>query len=402
MSSHKSASGTGTIRKITVTRNGKDYTYWQARFTSGYDPCTGKQIQHSITGKTQKEVSEKLNQVVTEINNKEYHEPSKITVAEWMKTWADTYTPNIKPSTAYLYGRYVDLYIVPSLGSIKLSALDAPTVQKFYNSLGAPRKDDKDPLSPKTIKCVHGVLHKALGKAVTLGYMKANPTADCDLSRVVQKEMVPLDNNQIAAFLAATEGNAHEWAYKIALFTGLREGELLGLTWDCVNLEEGTLTVRQQLRREQAKGGKYYFSTPKNGKVRTLKLPPTVVEYFCMQALAQADLLQKAKSLWNNEYNLVFTNEIGGFLSYRTLYDCYKRIVASIGVPNARFHDLRHTYAATSLQNGDDIKTLQGNLGHATAAFTLDRYGHITDNMKNASAERMEAYMQQFPSKKCP
>ena len=121
-----------------------------------------------------------------------------------------------------------------------------------------------------------------------------------------------------------------------------------------------------------------------------------------MQALAQADLQEKAKSLWNNEYNLVFSNEIGSFLSYRTLYDCYKRIVASIGIPNARFHDLRHTYAATSLQNGDDIKTLQGNLGHATAAFTLDRYGHITDNMKNASAERMEAYMQQFPAKKCP
>ena len=402
MSSHKNASGAGTIRKITVTKSGKDYTYWQARFTSGYDPCTGKQIQHSITGKTQKEVSEKLSRVVTEVNNKEYREPSKITVAEWMKTWADTYTPNIKSSTAYLYSRYIDLYIVPSLGSIKLSALDAPTVQKFYNSLGATRKDGKGPLSPKTIKCVHGVLHKALGKAVTLGYMKANPTADCDLSRVVQAEIMPLDNNQIAAFLAATEGNVHEWAYKIALFTGLREGELLGLTWDCVNLEEGTLTVRQQLRRELEKGGQYYFSTPKNGKVRTLKLPPTVVEYFCMQALAQADLQEKAKSLWNNEFGLVFTNEIGGFLSYRTLYDCYKRIVASIGVPNARFHDLRHTYAATSLQNGDDIKTLQGNLGHATAAFTLDRYGHITDNMKNASAERMEAYMQQFPAKKCP
>lgn len=93
------------------------------------------------------------------------------------------------------------------------------------------------------------------------------------------------------------------------------------------------------------------------------------------------------------ETNLVFTNETGGVLSYRTVYDCFKRVAAKLGFPDARFHDLRHTYAVASIQCGDDIKTVQENLGHATAAFTLDVYGHVTERMKKESANRMEAFI---------
>lgn len=90
---------------------------------------------------------------------------------------------------------------------------------------------------------------------------------------------------------------------------------------------------------------------------------------------------------------MVFTNMTGGYLSYRTVYDCFKRIVATIGAPELRFHDLRHTFAVTSLRAGDDIKTVQGNLGHHTAAFTLDVYGHVTEEMKKDSAQRMEGFI---------
>ena len=100
----------------------------------------------------------------------------------------------------------------------------------------------------------------------------------------------------------------------------------------------------------------------------------------------------EAGDAWE-EHGLVFTNQTGGYLSYRTVYDCFKRIVRNIGAPATRFHDLRHTFAVASIKSGDDIKTVQENLGHATAAFTLDVYGHVTKQMKQDSAARMEQFI---------
>lgn len=396
----KAANGSGSIRKTTKLYTAKNgsitvYEYWEGRYSAGYNPETGKPILKTIQGRTKNDVAEKLREKTVEIDQGTYIEPSKITVACWMNTWATEYLIGVKPSTAYLYRRHIDMYIIPELGTIQLSALTAPTIQKFYNSLGKPRKNGKKPLAPKTIKGIHGVLHGALQKAVAIGYIRSNPSDACEIPRVVRKEIKPLDETQISAFLCAINGHVHEWAYKIALFTGLREGELLGLTWDCVDLDKGRLTVNKQLRREQEKGGQYYLSPPKNSKSRTLTLAPTVIGFFREQQAKQAEMQRNAGDAWKNENNLVFSNKTGGYLSYRTLYDCFKRVVAAIGTPTTRFHDLRHSYAVAAIQSGDDIKTVQENLGHATAAFTLEVYGHVTDYMKKASADRMEQFIKQ-------
>ena len=157
----------------------------------------------------------------------------------------------------------------------------------------------------------------------------------------------------------------------------------------------------------QEKGGNYYISTPKNGKARTISIGPSIIHLFQLQKQKLDTLKKAAGTLWNDcpmvftlsisteaPYDLVFRNEVGDRLSYRTVYDCFKRVVARIGIPNARFHDLRHTYAVASIKSGDDIKTLQSNLGHSTAAFTLDVYGHITEQMRCDSADRMERFIQ--------
>ena len=172
----KGANGAGSIRKITTTRNGKEYTYWQGRYTEGYDACTGKQIQRSITGKTQKEVAQKLRQITAEIDAKTYVAPCKLSISEWMSIWAQDYLVGVKASTAYLYRRTIELYIDPHLGHIRLDALNAHTVQHFYNELAKPSKPDAAPLSAKSIKNIHGVLHKALKQAVLIGYLRTNPT----------------------------------------------------------------------------------------------------------------------------------------------------------------------------------------------------------------------------------
>lgn len=388
----KGANGAGSIRKITTTRNGKEYTYWQGRYTEGYDACTGKQIQRSITGKTQKEVAQKLRQITAEIDAKTYVAPCKLSVTEWMSIWAQDYLVGIKASTAYLYKRTIELYIDPHLGHIRLDALNAHTVQHFYNELAKPSKPDAAPLSAKSIKNIHGVLHKALNQAVLIGYLRTNPTEACILPRIIRKEMHPLEEDQVAVFLREVQGHPHEYLYKIALFTGLREGELLGLMWDCVDFEKGTILVNKQLRRSQRKGGTYYFSPPKNNKSRTITPAPYVMKLLQAQKVQQAKQRLKAGPAWEDS-GLVFTNEFGRYISYRAIFDSFKRIVKRIGLSDARIHDLRHTYAVNCIRAGDDIKTVQSNLGHATAAFTLDVYGHFTDDMRSVSAQRMEQFI---------
>ena len=388
----KGANGAGSIRKIATTRNGKEYTYWQGRYTEGYDACTGKQIQRSITGKTQKEVAQKLRQITAEIDVKTYVAPCKLSVAEWMAVWAQDYLVGIKASTAYLYKRTIELYIEPHLGHIRLDTLNAHTVQHFYNELAKPSKPEVAPLSAKSIKNIHGVLHKALKQAVLTGYLRTNPSEACILPRIIRKEMRPLEEDQVAVFLREVQGHPHEYLYKIALFTGLREGELLGLMWDCVDFEKGTILINKQLRRSQRKGGTYYFSPPKNNKSRTITPAPYVMKLLQAQKVQQAEQRLMAGPAWEAS-GLVFTNEFGRYVSYRAIFDSFKRIVKRIGLPDARIHDLRHTYAVNCIRAGDDIKTVQSNLGHATAAFTLDVYGHFTDDMRSVSAQRMEGFI---------
>ncbi|MGM9593154.1 MAG: tyrosine-type recombinase/integrase [Candidatus Onthomonas sp.] len=387
----KSAAGTGTIRKKTVTRNGKEYTFWEARYTAGTDPGTGKQIQRSISGKTQKEVAKKLKEVTASLDAGTYIAPSKMTVGEWLDIWARDYLGGVKPFTVASYTGTIRNHIKPALGAIRLEALNAHTIQGFYNSLGKP-KGDKPGLSPKTVKNVHGVLHKALKQAVLIGYIRSNPADACTLPRIEKKQIKPLDEEQSRRFLEAIKGQRLEDLFTVTLFTGMREGEVLGLTWDCVDFEKGLILINKQLQREKKKGGAYIFAPLKNDKARTITPAPWVMQLLRTHRSKQNEQRLRAGELWEDS-GLVFTDERGHHLAIHTVYSAFKKVAASIGCPDARFHDLRHSYAVAAIRSGDDIKTVQGNLGHATAAFTLDVYGHVTDQMKRESANRMEQYI---------
>ena len=390
--SQKSTSGMGSIRKITREINGKTYTYYEARYTAGFDPGTGKQIQRSITGKTQKEVSQKLKAALAALDSGTYIAPCKMTVAEWLDVWADQYLGGVKESTVAAYNATIRTHIKPGLGAIRLDALDTHLVQSFYNGLRETTKD-RAAVSPKTVKNVHGILHKALQQAVANGYIRFNPTNSCILPRIEKKELQPLDEAETKLFLDTVKGHPLELLYTITLFTGLREGEALGLTWDRVDFIRGTILISKQLQKEKKAGGQFHLVSLKNDKPRRIQPAPWVMQLLRDRKLQQYEHKEKAGAAWSNPLNLVFTNELGGNLIPQTVVRHFKEIVTAIGRPDARFHDLRHSYAVASLRSGDDIKTVQGNLGHATAAFTLDVYGHVTNQMQEASAIRMEAYI---------
>lgn len=392
MSAKKSASGTGTIRKKTVTRNGKPYTYWEARFTAGVDPGTGKQVQRSITGKTQREVARKLKEAVAALDAGTYVAPSRLTLGEWLDIWLQDYLGGVKPFTVASYVGIVKNHLKPALGATRLESLNAHTIQRFYNNLGKPKEEGGAGLSAKSVKNVHGVLHKALQQAVLIGYLRANPADACILPRAVKREIAPFDEAQSRAFLEEIQGSPMEDLFAFTLFTGLREGEVLGLTWDCVDFQTGVIRVEKQLQREKKKNGAYIFAPLKNDRARTITPAPWVMELLRAHRARQSAQQLQAGTFWEDS-GLVFTNELGGHLAISTVYKEFKRAATAIGRPDARFHDLRHSYAVAAIRSGDDIKTVQGNLGHATATFTLDVYGHVTDQMKQESAQRMEQYI---------
>lgn len=379
----KGAKGGGTIRKKTVTRDGKEYTYWEARITTGRDPGTGKQVQRSFTGKTQKEVREKLQAAAVAVNGGTYADLSRLTVGQWLDIWARDYLGNVKPTTANAYKSYIKNHIRPSLGAVRLTDLHPHTVQNFINSL--------DGLAPSSVHVLYRVLHIAMGKAVDLNYIPRNPAARCVLPKAERKEIHPLTDEQAAALIRAAGGTRIEHLVTLALFTGLRLSELLGLTWDAVDFDRGTIAVDKQLSADFTRGP--LFSTPKSGKPRIVMPAASAFQALRKQKTKQAEQRLKAGPLWVNTCGLIFIDEDGGPMSQQTVEKEFASIRAAVGLVAFRFHDLRHTFAVNSIRAGDDIKTIQDNLGHATAAFTLDVYGHVTETMKQDSAARMETFI---------
>lgn len=407
----RGAPGGGSIRKKTVIRNGVPYTYWEARITTGFDPGTGRQKQRSFSGKTQKDVREKMQAELVKLNNHEYQEPSNMTLGKWLEKWERDCLNGVKPFTRLNYAQHIKNHILPALGSRKLQKLSGMDIQRFCNELlekgGKKRLHDKDgnilkkdgkpvyesaPLSAKTVKNIYGVLHKALEKAVQAGHIRTNPADQCELSRVEKKEIRPLDSKDIARLMEAVQNHPFRALFLTTLFTGMRRGEVCGLRWDCVDLDSGTITINKQLQNIPGQPGAYRLVSTKNGKGRTLKVSRFVIDLLRQQKAEQEKMRRMVGALWHED-GYVFCNAMGEHLSPSTVYHNFKRIANDIGVPDARLHDLRHSYAVASLQAGDDIKTVQSNLGHHTASFTLDVYGHVTAQMQQASADRMDAYI---------
>ena len=262
----RAANGNGSIRKKTQIKNGKTYTWWEGRITTERDPGTGKQIQRSVSGKTQEEVRKKLSKIATEIDNRTYVKPSKQTLGEWLDIWLDTYVAySVKPYTEDSYREACENHIKPSLGNVRLEELNAPQIQQLYNKLIRQKG-----LSAKTVKNVHGVLHRALNQAVRIGSLRSNPSDACDLPKVYQKEIVPMEQEEIMAFLNAIQGEKFEYIYQVTLFTGMRQGEVLGLTWDCVDFNANTLYINKQLQKSKKVGGVYQLVPTKNSKARLI------------------------------------------------------------------------------------------------------------------------------------
>lgn len=310
------------------------------------------------------------------------------------------YTFDKKYSTLKGYKAQINKHIRPGIGKYNLSQLNPMILQRFFNHLSEPNEKGKV-LSPKSIKNVYIILSGILEQAVENEMISKNPCKKVKLPKVYNKQITPLTDKQVKDFLEIiSTDEIYGTILRVIVFTGLRLGEAMGLTWDCVDFEKGALNINKQLQRRPQKDGGSTLTSVKSGKPRILKPAPFVMQLLKIRYTEQIMQKQRSEDLWlawsNEEEHkkaLVFTNLQGGYLIPKRVYLHFKSAAVAIGAPDARVHDLRHTYAVLSLQNGDDIKTVQENLGHASAAFTLDVYGHVSDRMKKESANRMEEYI---------
>lgn len=381
---HRAPKGQGSVSKRERIINGKVYTSWIARI-SIRDEMTNKRKYITFSAKTQQEALAKLREAQQNIINGTYATPSKLTVAEWLDIYFSEYTLNIKPSTANVYNYTKEKYIKPQLGNIRLQALTPAHVQKYINNLS------KSNLSPKSVKNCAGLLHCALQKAVQLNYISSNPAHGCVLPKVTHKPITALSAEEMKLFLNGIQGNRFESIYKLFLFSGMRESECLGLHWENIDFENSCITVNHQLYYDRV--SKTYSDAPtKTCNVRTIPLPDSITEMLRTVKEKQFRDRQSAGELWQNSDNYVFTDELGHFITQKTLFNSFKRTIAKIpGLPEGlNIHSLRHSFASLSLVNGCDVKTVSELLGHSNASTTLNIYAHSNDTAKRENASRIE------------
>lgn len=371
----KRANGDGSIRK---RKDGR----WEGRYVVGRDPDTGKMVTKNVLGKTQAEVKEKLRKAIDNSRQLDYTKEGKYTVGQWLDEWFDAYAKvKVRASSHQTYKGYIENHIKPNIGDIPIEKLTSLRLQKFYRKLltegRVPRIESENQpkgLSAKTVRNIHQVISSAMSMAVKHKLILSNPAEGCELPKVEHKEMHTIPAEQLGAFLReAKESGVYE-LYYLDLATGLRRGELLGLKWDDIDLDQGVIHVRRQVYRI-------------DGEVREVPLK-TKHSYRSISISKDAvELLREMKTRRVSEY--VFPSPTGGPISPDSVLHMLHRVLKRAGLPSMRFHDLRHSFATLALQNGVDIKTVSGMLGHFSAGFTLDTYAHVTTAAQKEAANTM-------------
>lgn len=379
----RNANGAGSIRQ---RKDGR----WEARITIGFDPGTGKQKSKSFYGWTQKEVRMKMNAAIAELDQGTYVPPQRMKLSTWLDRWLSECNPQLRPSTLEHYSGYVKKHITPALGNVQLFILDYPTIQKFVNSLTTEKG-----LKPITISCIFSILKSALDEAVRAKYIYSNPAALCKLPKLEQTEIMPLDAPDLEKLFSVLDDSVYADIIRLAVLTGMRESEVIGMTWHCVDETAGKMEIKQQLRRFAFKDPTNIFAPTKNGKPRTIDITKHTIDLVRAIRRRQAKQRLKSGPMYDvrfNECDLMFRTDEGRPISNSTLLYKFQNFCEAAGLPKHRFHDLRHTYACISLLAGDDPKTVSGALGHYSVGFTLDTYGHVTDTMRKKSVTLREAF----------
>ncbi len=372
------------VKKRTKRRsNGEGSIYqradgrWVATITIGRD-AVGKVQRRTVYGKTKGEVNEKLIRLQSDKLSGMLPGSLKTTVASFLGSWLENSArPSIRETTHANYKRVIELHITPLIGGLSLARLSPAHVQGLYAEM------QRKGASAHTRLLAHAVLHRAFKQAMRWGLMPRNVCDAVDPPRLPKAEQRPLDVSEAGKLLAAAKGDRLEALYILAVGSGMRLGELFGLQWADIDLAARSLTVRHTLTELN---GLLTLSEPKTERSRRrIELSESVVralEDHRKRALAEGN----AASPW------VFCNTLGGPLRRSHFHrQDYKPLLQRAGLPDIRFHDLRHSHATILIQQGTPAKVVQERLGHSQISVTLGTYSHVMPTMQREATDQLDA-----------
>ena len=388
---------------------------WAAQVSLGTNPKTGKRIRKTFSGKTRQEVATQLTKTLHRVHTGTIANPDKITLGEWLDLWVETYAkPVIRPSTYDSYRQLIDTHIKPGLGHIPLQKLQPYHIQQFYNErMTAKRqpktipKDENEAkelmekmptLSPATVKHMHVVLNQALKQAERERRIITNPANAVKPPKITRQEAAYLDAEQINKFLEEISKDRWYTVFLFAFGTGMRLGEVCALRWENVDLEKGIVRVRESVRRvknDDPAGPKtlLLIQPPKTEKgKRTIPLPEGVLMELKKHKERQENLKLHIGKMYN-EQGLVFTWENGRMIDPSYLSKYFRQVADKLGFKEVTFHNLRHSYASALLATGEHPKVVQELLGHSQVGVTLDIYSHVSPDLKERAAEKIDGFL---------
>jgi integrase len=346
----------------------------------------------AVYGKTRQEAAEKLAKALADLSGGLLFDATNLTLGDFLERWlSESVRHSVKPNTYESYSQLTRRHIIPALGRNKLKKLTPAHVRRFRTSALTVG------LSARTVQYLLTLLREALQQAVEDGLIPRNAAQGVRVKQTRKEEIHPLSSEQVGTLLGAATGERLEALYVVAIHSGLRQGELLGLKWEDVNLDAGTLQVRRTLS-----GGN--FTPPKTAKSRrSVKLTAGAAEALKEHRDRQLEERESLTGIWR-DHDLVFCSTIGTPLNRHNLIPrSFKPLLQKAGLPRTvRFHDLRHTCATLLLSKGVHPKFVQELLGHATISITLDTYSHVLPGMGDHTAAAMESALSEPSSEGKP
>lgn len=357
----------------------------------GSNPETGKRLRHFETVKGRKSDAQKrLHELLYTIEKGTYIEPTRLTVAQFLKDWLQDYVAiQTAPKTQERYEEIIRLHLIPALGSVLVSSLRPPQIQKYCTyAYKSGRRDGKGGLAPSTVHKHYGILFEALKYGVKHGILTRNPAESVDPPPSRLKAPVIPSAQDVQLIIDKASGTPYLTLFYTGAYTGLRRGELLGLRWCDVDLNEATISVIQTL--QQLRSRKYIFKKPKSKHgQRQIDLSPSLVFQLWDHKIRQ-EQQKKLLGITLSPTDLVFSRPDGRPLRPNSVSRAFQNIARSLSLQNFSLHSLRHAHATIMLQQGVHPKIVQERLGHSSISTTLDIYSHVVPGLQKAAAQRFD------------
>ncbi|ACL69123.1 tyrosine-type recombinase/integrase [Halothermothrix orenii] len=363
---------------------------WQGAVTIGTDPQTGKQKRKYFYGKTKKEVAKKMTELKMKLFNGTYSEPSEMKLIDWLHRWIEGRKSTLAYSTYRNYKVMINNHLADDIGETKLKDLKARQVQELLNDkLEKGKVYGEGGLSPRTVKYIYSTLHTALEQAVKENMIPRNICKAVEVpKKQEEKKLHTWNKKQVNIFLKAARDYKYFILHYLALNTGMRRGELLGLQWKDIDMEKKRIEVKRQLARTDE--GLIFKKVKTKSGNRTIPITDNVVRELKRHQIKQGEKRLALGEAYNKKADLVASNGIGNPIDPRNLVRDFKDIIEETGLPEIRYHDLRHTFATLFLEAKGPIKTLQQILGHSSITVTIDTYSHVTEEMLIEAERKME------------